>query len=580
MRSRLGWSAVGGVPLLIGLLLPTGWYHALPRSPDLPPAPPLDGVLLLKLSLVVLGLILVGFALAGWRFHRVAGTDRLPDPSREETGDISARTGVWALLAITALAAVLRFYRLGTDLWLDEITPLLSYGHMSALEVIATYSRSNNHLLNTLLVKLSTGVFGEAEWAVRLPAALFGIATVPVLFWLARLASSRWVSLGAALLLATSYHHTFFSQNARGYSAYLFFTLLSTGLLIRGLTEDRPRLWLLYMLATVLNFASLLLSAFVFAAHVVVGAITLYAVRRRGGSPWKMGRRLAEVLGVSAFLGFLLYALVLPDIYMVIQKTYTSASTGFTPVSSEFLGELVRGVVVGFGPGLLLGAVPFLLIGALGFWTLLRRHPILVVALGLPLFLSAAVLLARGFTFSPRFFILALPLALTAAVQGVFTVSERLLAPRGQPRSMRAAIRFALPGVALIALASLASLRGYYSVPKQPYSASLRYVEAQRKGDGVVVVLYLAEKGYRYYGRQVGIREGRDYFFVRTQTAFDEVLASHRDRDVYLVTTFPRAFRMRLPELSARVRRDWVLARAFGATVGDGAIQVWKPRTP
>jgi uncharacterized membrane protein len=58
-------------------------------------------------------------------------------------------------------------------------------------------------------------------------------------------------------VLAVSYHHIFFSQNARGYSAALFFALATSGLLIRALWDDRGWRWCLYVAAMVLGFASL-----------------------------------------------------------------------------------------------------------------------------------------------------------------------------------------------------------------------------------------------------------------------------------------------------------------------------------
>lgn len=578
MRHLTPIGLVGLGVLLLGVLLPVDWYYALPRSPELPPLEPMNGVLLLKLSLVAQGVVLLGLGLRGWRFRRIAEADRLPGVPEAAAGDLTARQAGLLLAVVVLVAAGLRLYRIGADLWLDEITPILFYGHMSPLEVIASYSRSNNHLLNTLLVQLSTWLFGEGEWAVRLPAVLFGIGTIPVLYWIARLGLTRWASLASALLLATSYHHVFFSQNARGYASYLFFSLLATGLLIRALQQDRPRLWAVYVLATVLNFASLLISGFVFAAHLLVGLIALLVLRRRGRSPAPMARRLTGVFALAGFMGFQLYALVLPDIYSVIQKTYTSPSTGFTPFSSEFLGELARGISAGFGTGLLLGALPFLLMAGYGFWSLLHRQWALAAALGLALALGAALLIGRGLTFSPRFFILALPLAILSAVQGVYTGVEWLSRSLKWERTDFAGARLATPLVVLIAAASGVSLQRYFEVPKQPYRASLQYVEAARQPDGAVIVLHLAEKGYRYYGRKANIQEGKDYFFVRTEEALEEVLASQRSRNIYVVTTFPRALRMALPELNDRLQAEWELSRDFSATVGDGGIQVWKPR--
>ena len=126
-----------------------------------------------------------------------------------------------------------------------------------------------------------------------------------------------------------------------------------------------------------------------------------------------------------------------------------------------------------------------------------------------------------------------------------------------------------------VCIISFTSLKYYYSVPKQSYRASLQYLEAKRKPDEIVIVIHIAEKGYRYYGKRFGIRDGQDYFFVRSIEALDAVLSSHRRRRSYLVTTFPRALHFHSPELEARISSGWKVARSFPATIGDGQISVW-----
>ena len=49
--------------------------------------------------------------------------------------------------------------------------------------------------------------------------------------------------------MATSYHHIWFSQNARGYTMIGFFALASTWLLLKAGETRRPRDYALYTLA-------------------------------------------------------------------------------------------------------------------------------------------------------------------------------------------------------------------------------------------------------------------------------------------------------------------------------------------
>ena len=558
--------------------MPHAWYDALPRQAELP-RPTISGVTVLRLVLAVEAAVLLLVAAFDWRFVRMAPTSRLAGHlQREESGDLTPRAAAVGLTIITLVALALRVYHLDRDLWLDEISPILDYASLSVPQIVGSYLRSNNHLLNTLLLKGMIALSGEQAWSVRLPAVAFGVAGVPALYWCARLALSRRASLGAALLLAVSYHHLFFSQNARGYTAYLCLALLSTRALVNGLRDDRGRDWLLYVMATVLGVAALLNTAFVLAAQGLVALAVVWRVHRAGGAAMPLLRRVLVVLAIAGFLSAELYAVAMPEVYVVISNVYKTQSTGFVLFSWEFAREVLRGVSAGFGSGgvgvgALLAAVPFLLVAAAGAFAVLRRAWALALALALPGVLTLAFLLVRGLTISPRFFLLWLPLAVLTAVVAIDAGAGWIW--RARPR------RAALMGtgtVAVLAMLSAASLGRYYAIPKQPYRAALAYVERARKTDDRVVVVYLAELGMRYSGARAGAPLDERYRFVRTVPALDSALAQRGAGRVWLVVTFERALQMDLPELNARVHSGWTLQHTFDGTVGDGGISVWRER--
>lgn len=574
MNRQKQWFVFGGMALvLIGLLLPRDWYDGLPKFENQPPLL-VKGVTLLQITLVMEGVALAWFVSRFRGFTRLRSSERL-SKANDTSDRVSANAARWLLGAIVAVAVALRALRLDADLWLDEITPVLSYGEMPLLSVVTSYIGSNNHLLNTLLLKLSLALFGPQEWAVRLPAALFGVLTVPAMYWVSRLAMTRAASLCAALLLAVSYHHVFFSQNARGYAAYLFFSLLACGWLVKALQEDRARYWVLYVAAMVLDFASLLTSGFVFAAHILVGAFALAVVWRGGASPWPLARRLAAVFSVAAALVLTLYITIVPQLYAYTRTVYGDPATGFSPLTAEFWAEIARGLSAGLGPAVAIAAIPISIIGAVGFASLLRRQWALVLALLLPGVLTACLLVAQGLSFSPRFFLLMLLLGILVVVQGIFT-AVAAIAVRWAPSQPALAPRVATALVLAASVMSMASLKHYYAVPKQPYRAALEFIAAQREGGEPVIAIHLMEKGYQFYGARFGLVEGVDWHSVRSLAALDAVLAAHPGRSSLLVTTFPRALRLSHPELFTRVTEGSREMKTFPATIGDGAITVWR----
>lgn len=567
------WFRVSGVFLVLaGVFLPRGWYDQLPWGPELPPQP-IRGVTLLQVALVLQGAVLLALSFRS-RLAARLGPSALPGLAsipNEDPG--TARRDAWLLAGITALGLLLRLHQISSDLWLDEIAPVMDYGALSPWQVIASYQRSSNHLLNTLLVKGAIALFGEREWAIRLPAVLLGSATVPAFYWVVRMAQPRRAALGASALLAVSYHHIFFSQNARGYAGYLLFALLSTGLLISGLREDRGRTWALYVLTVVLGFATQLLTTFVFAAHVLCGSLAALVVRARRDAPAPLIGRLTGVFGAVALLTFQLYATVIPQAYVVGRTTYVRPTAGFGPLSVDFLVELVRGVSAGFGTGILLGVLPFLLLGMLGFIQLFRRHWLLASALVLPELITAAYLVSRGYGASPRFFLLGLPLAIASAVQGIWTLTA--VAARHSQNVAAHLPRLRVAVTVLLCGASALSLGSYYRLPKQDYRGAVQYIEASRRPEDAVVVFGIAEKGFRFYATREAVPPGRDYRYSRDAAELDSILAAHPSRRVFVAVTFARELRTAYPALFSRIRGDWPAPRVFEGTVGDGAVLVF-----
>ncbi len=580
-RVRKGLFIAGLFVALAAIGMPREWYDRIPPNADLP-LPPMSGLTLLQLSLGAEALLLIWLSFRPSRAR--PGIIRLTAiiAPVEADGQPGRRTTAGFLIGITLLGLLLRLWRLDSDLWLDEIAPLVVYGPMSAAQVMASYLGSNNHLLNTLLVKLSVAALGEHEWSVRLPAVIFGTATIPVFYWAARFVLTRANSLAAALLLAVSYHHIFFSQNARGYTAYVCIALLSSVCFSKALGDSRPRTWALYVGTMFLGMAALLISVFVFSSHAAVGGGVLLAMRRRG-QPWRLAARtLITVFAVTAFLVFQLYAMILPQAYVYMRSVYTQADSGYALLSVDFFAELARGVLVAFGAGVSWMLLPILVagfaVGIYGWVRLAKRRGPLILSLTLPGVFTMALVALGSLSVSPRFFLLALPLTILVMVEALSTITEaawrRCQRPGGAPAPL-----WLWPGAVVpVAALMLLPLPAYYSMPKQAYVASADYVRQARTPDDIVVVVHLAEMGYRYYGPRVGLQEGPCCVYLRSKEALDAVVRAHPRGRVLLVTTFLRAMRLGYPDLAASIEQGWMVDRIFPGTVGEGDIAVWIPR--
>lgn len=131
----------------------------------------------------------------------------------------TARHGLW-LIAATLLAAALRLWHLGEwSFWVDEAHTWrdVTWPLEGGSGFLGT-DRGKYPLAFLLLHGLrSAGLLGDDEFSLRLPFALLGIASVPLLALCGRRLVGPTAAVVAALLCAVHPWHIFWSQNARGY---------------------------------------------------------------------------------------------------------------------------------------------------------------------------------------------------------------------------------------------------------------------------------------------------------------------------------------------------------------------------
>jgi hypothetical protein len=482
------------------------------------------------------------------------------------------------LTLITLLGAALRIYRLDTDLWIDEIGSFQYAMSVTVGELLRTFSSPNQHLLNSLLERVSVAAFGEHDWSIRLPAVLFGVLTVPAIYWLARTVMGGWQSLSVAFLTAVSYHHVWFSQNARGYSGYLLFCVIATTAFWHLIhTEERRWIWI-YALSAMLGLLSLIIAAPVIATHVMLAAFYVVRSSRRGETIGPLVRRLLMVFGATGLAALAIYGPTAIQIVRSVGTAYVRAGTGFNPMSVEFITETLRGLGAGFGSLALVGAIPFLALVGIGTLSLMRRGWLIVLSFVIPLAMLAVLVLVAGWLTSPRFFILVVPLAFLVAVESLDLVARALA--RFAPIASRTRVQSALAGVAVVVCAGALAfgLPRYYEIPKQSFRAAIStFTTRSRDGDALIAV-YQADRGFAMYTHRVGLDTTGRFFSTRTVQGFDSLGTQLSGRRVWLATTMERAFKLEEPDLWKRVEDGWAPVETLPATVGNGEITIWEPK--
>jgi uncharacterized membrane protein len=150
------------------------------------------------------------------------------DPSGRPHVPLLPRDSLGLALALVMLLGFLvRLVDLGgQSLWVDEMLTLLQ-GRVPGYSLWVQFLDDAQAALPMLLATVMSGASENEAW-LRLPSALLGALTVPILYEVVRRFATDRSALVAALLLAIHPMHIDHSQEIRGYSFMLFFGLAAT----------------------------------------------------------------------------------------------------------------------------------------------------------------------------------------------------------------------------------------------------------------------------------------------------------------------------------------------------------------
>ena len=472
---------------------------------------------------------------------------------------------IW-ISALVIVATILRVLALNQQLWFDEIVTLLDSARAPFWQIVTQYGGQNQHTLYAVLAHGSIRILGEQPWTLRLPAVFFGVASIPALYFFGRLVTSNREALLAAALMTVNYQHVWFSQNARGYTGMLFWTLLASIFFLRCASRGNGRDWVWYGLTSALGIYTHLMMACVVVGHAVV-YLWLLASRRRVGGP-RPRSFLVPLYGfvLCGVLSLLLYAPVIPR---VLAKTVGVARD---PVQYEWasplwaLAEMVRGLRASTAGGFLAIAIGgvILLAGLLSYW---RENPLTVGLMIFPGLVTAAAVLASSHNFWPRFFFFEIGFVLLLVVRGAMVLGRIGSQMLGRPEKFGLQVGTAV--VLLMLLASVVPLRAEYLYPKQDYLGAMKFLDEHQQADEVIMMVGPVTTPYqRYYLRP--------WVLVETHSQLDAALLS--GYPIWLIYAMPNSIRTSQPEVWNVIENEFTVVQAFPGTLGGGTIYVAKSK--
>ncbi len=519
-----------------------------------------QGVVVFKWLLVIDGLILLAIAIVSARIPSsvVDETQQHPgQPFFVEQSLADEKRWPWMLAIILMLSLVLRLYQLNSDLWIDEVLTLVNYVRLPVGAVWANFEDDNQHLLFSLLARVSVVMFGESAWSLRLPAMLAGIASIALTGVLALKLFGVRVAVLSAMLLCVSWHHIWYSQNARGYTLLLCGTVLATWCLLRALETGSWRAWLGYAAAVALSVMAHLTGVFIAIAHAIV-VLPLFAFQRRSFSHWY--KALSSFL-LSGWLTLHCYALAIPQLINFFLPEEPAAAKLDNPWRSPLwlINETLRSLGLPFSLGWL-ELMACLLAGLFICWMFRRKNWLFLLLAVLPGVTLGLCMVLMGRNLWPRlFFNLAGFIVIFMAVACFFTGQHltRLL-------KLRSAWWQWVPG-ALLVLVFAQSLVSLYRFPKQDFTGARDFVMARAGPLDNVLGIHMAGKIYKLYYEP-------SWDSITTL----EQLNAQRSTEgsTWIIYTLENYLKKSRPELYQELVLHAELVREFPGTLGDGDMIV------
>ena len=204
--------------------------------------------------------------------NRSADASALPSGALR-TGQSCSTAQRLSLLLLAAACGAIRVVSLAAKpFWFDECfsAEIARLDWRNFLHLL--WWREANMSLYYLLLRIWMSLnphAGQSEFFIRSLSVVFATATVPAIYWLARLLydDDQRVALIAAALFTFNAYSVRYSQEARSYALFVLLATLASGFFVPSVHENSRRNRLAYILAGILAVYAHFYALLLLAAH-------------------------------------------------------------------------------------------------------------------------------------------------------------------------------------------------------------------------------------------------------------------------------------------------------------------------
>ena len=133
---------------------------------------------------------------------------------------------LYVLFSIFFIGIGIRLFYLNRPMFHDESKTFYSFISRGWIETITNYYVPNNHVFHSVLSRFSFLIFGNEEWAIRLPVFFVGCITIIFCYFSTRSIFNKNIAIILTALTTNAIPLVNYSVNARGFIIITFFFLL------------------------------------------------------------------------------------------------------------------------------------------------------------------------------------------------------------------------------------------------------------------------------------------------------------------------------------------------------------------
>jgi len=341
------------------------------------------------------------------------------------------------LIIICIFGAFLRFYKLSYLVFHLDESPHTVQISAKSLSYVLTHDYGS--VVYQFFVHILLPL-GKLEFMSRLPAAIFGILIILGTYYVGKLFFGKRIGLAAALFVSFSHYFLSYSQYARAYTTFTFFSLVSLFVFYKAIKENETKYWILYIFFTALSAVTHLITLMAVLSYAGFVGMLLLDKKIRAG------KKKSWQIDNSRLIRFVLCTLAVIVIFFLLRLPIgeMDGETNSLAWIAETLGRLLGEQTIGLVPLIhqilthqiyqfpslfYIVAALFIVLGICACFIRLRKEDILILIYTLLPVLIFYLIKPRPLFFlvADRYFIFLLPILFILLARGIALFSSLLV---------------------------------------------------------------------------------------------------------------------------------------------------------